>query len=331
MKLETLQSISLAVAQERDLDAVLCKIVQGLVGDVGIALARIWLIGPADHCSQCRLQPSCLDKRACLRLMASAGKPLHSPGEDWSRLNGEFCRIPLGLGKIGAVGAMGEPVLVSDVSLNWTTRQEFAQREGIRSFAAQPLIFRGDILGVLAIFSRTYLEEQNFLWLRTFADHAAVALVHSRAFEENARLRERLELENAYLREEVQNRFIDNEMIGNSLALKRVRETIAMVAPTEASVLIQGESGTGKELVARAIHNGSQRRENALIRVNCASIPRELFESEFFGHAKGAFTGALRHRAGRFQLADGGTLFLDEVGEIPLELQGKLLRVLQEG
>ncbi|MBV9035104.1 MAG: sigma 54-interacting transcriptional regulator [Acidobacteriaceae bacterium] len=331
MKLETLQSISLAVAQERDLDAVLCKIVQGLVGDVGIALARIWLIGPADHCSQCRLQPSCLDKRACLRLMASAGKPLHSPGEDWSRLNGEFCRIPLGLGKIGAVGAMGEPVLVSDVSLNWTTRQEFAQREGIRSFAAQPLIFRGDILGVLAIFSRTYLEEQNFLWLRTFADHAAVALAHSRAFEENARLRERLELENAYLREEVQNRFIDNEMIGNSLALKRVRETIAMVAPTEASVLIQGESGTGKELVARAIHNGSQRRENALIRVNCASIPRELFESEFFGHAKGAFTGALRHRAGRFQLADGGTLFLDEVGEIPLELQGKLLRVLQEG
>ena len=331
MNLETLQSISLAVAQERDLPLVLRKIVQGLVEDVGIALARIWLLAPGDNCSKCRFQPNCPDQKNCLHLMASAGKPLHSPGEDWSRLNGEFCRIPLGSSKIGSVGATGKPVLVSDVSLNWTTRQVFAEREEIRSFAAQPLVFRGDIFGVLAIFSRAYLEEQNFRWLRTFADHAAVALAHSRAFEENARLRERLELENAYLREEVQSGFSSGEMVGSSPALHKVRRQIAMVAPTEASVLIQGESGTGKELVARAIHNGSRRRERALIRVNCASIPRELFESEFFGHAKGAFTGALRERAGRFQLADGGTLFLDEVGEIPLELQGKLLRVLQEG
>lgn len=121
------------------------------------------------------------------------------------------------------------------------------------------------------------------------------------------------------------------EIIGQSSALKTVLEQIALVAPTEATVLIQGESGTGKELVAQAIHDRSRRRDRSMVRVNCASMPRELFESEFFGHAKGAFTGALRDRPGRFQLAEGGTLFLDEVGEIPLELQGKLLRVLQDG
>jgi transcriptional regulator with GAF, ATPase, and Fis domain len=120
-------------------------------------------------------------------------------------------------------------------------------------------------------------------------------------------------------------------MVGDSVALRRVREQVAMVAPTTAPVLVLGESGTGKELVARAIHEQSPRRDRPIIKVNCASIPRELFESEFFGHVKGAFTGALRDRAGRFQAADGGTLFLDEIGEISLDLQAKLLRVLQEG
>ena len=120
-------------------------------------------------------------------------------------------------------------------------------------------------------------------------------------------------------------------MIGGSPALRKVLEQVAIVAPTPATVLIQGESGTGKELVARAIHDRSPRHSRPLIEVNCASIPRELFESEFFGHVKGAFTGALRDRAGRFHAATGGTLFLDEVGEISLELQAKLLRVLQEG
>jgi len=122
-----------------------------------------------------------------------------------------------------------------------------------------------------------------------------------------------------------------HDMVGESAAAKRLREQIAQVAPTDSTVLIQGETGTGKELVARAIHAASRRREGALVAVNCAALPRELVESELFGHEKGAFTGATQQRRGRFELADGGTLFLDEVGELPLEAQAKLLRVLQSG
>jgi len=138
-----------------------------------------------------------------------------------------------------------------------------------------------------------------------------------------------LELENEFLQEEFRASF--GNIIGHSPALQKVLAQIATVAPTEANVLILGESGTGKELVARAIHDLSARKDRPLIRVNCASIPKELFESEFFGHVRGAFTGAIKDRVGRFDLADNGTLFLDEIGEIPLDLQSKLLRVLQEG
>lgn len=141
--------------------------------------------------------------------------------------------------------------------------------------------------------------------------------------------RKTLEFENEYLQEEIRGNYRD--IIGESAALKKVLAQIEMVAPTNASVLILGESGTGKELVARGIHDRSPRKEASLVRVNCASVPRELFESEFFGHTRGAFTGAIKDRVGRFELANGGTLFLDEIGEVPLELQSKLLRVLQEG
>jgi PAS domain S-box-containing protein len=150
------------------------------------------------------------------------------------------------------------------------------------------------------------------------------------AFEENARLREELERERDYLREEVQISMNYGRIIGESPALKQMLARLEAVAQTSASVLIEGESGVGKELVAHAIHARSPRANGPLVKVNCASIPHELFESEFFGHVKGSFTGAHRDRVGRFQLADGGTIFLDEVGEIPLDLQSKLLRVLQE-
>jgi len=151
-----------------------------------------------------------------------------------------------------------------------------------------------------------------------------------KALAENRRLREELENERDYLREEVNVALNFGRIVGTSPALKRMLKRVEAVADTPASVLVLGESGVGKELVARAIHAKSPRADRALVKVNCASIPKDLFESEFFGHVKGAFTGAHRDRVGRFQLADGGTIFLDEVGEIPLELQGKLLRVLQE-
>ena len=151
-----------------------------------------------------------------------------------------------------------------------------------------------------------------------------------RTLAENARLRDELERERDYLREEVNVAMNFGRIVGTSPALRRMMERVEAVAETPASVLVQGESGVGKELVAHAIHVHSPRADGPLVKVNCASIPKELFESEFFGHMKGAFTGAHRDRIGRFQLADGGTIFLDEIGEIPLELQGKLLRVLQE-
>jgi PAS domain S-box-containing protein len=147
---------------------------------------------------------------------------------------------------------------------------------------------------------------------------------------ENAHLREELERERDYLREEVNVAMNFGRIIGKSPALKHMLDQLEAVAQTPASVLVLGESGVGKELVAHAIHARSPRADGPLVKVNCPSIPKDLFESEFFGHVKGAFTGAHRDRVGRFQLADGGTIFLDEVGEIPIELQGKLLRVLQE-
>ena len=144
-------------------------------------------------------------------------------------------------------------------------------------------------------------------------------------------LRQRLESENAYLQEEVRLASGSGTILGKSAGVHRVLEQIEMVAPTDATALIFGETGVGKELVARAIHERSLRRDRPLVKINCTAIPRELFESEFFGHIKGAFSGALRDRIGRFQLADGGTLFLDEIGELPLTMQPKLLRVLQDG
>jgi transcriptional regulator with GAF, ATPase, and Fis domain len=258
---------------------------------------------------------------------------MNSPGEDWSFLHGHFARLPLNLGKVGQVAADRQPILIKDFApqVDWIVRPEWAQREGIRSFAGYPLVFLNNLLGAIGVFSRRPLEEHEFALLGLFANHVASAVANTRAFEEVERLQRRLKCENDYLQERVEQGFEFGEILGTSQALAEVLRQVRIVAPTDSAVLIGGESGTGKELAARAIHALSSRHDRALITVNCASIPRELFESEFFGHVKGAFTGAVRDRIGRFVLADKGTLFLDEVGEIPLELQGKLLRVLQEG
>ena len=216
---------------------------------------------------------------------------------------------------------------VSDTK--WTLHPDWVRTEGIHGFAGHPLVFGGEVLGVLGVFARTHIDRQQFKWLRVFADQASVSIANARAFESIQSMQLRAEQENDYLKSEVKANL--GGFRGQSPALKAMLAQIEQVAPTDASVLILRESGTGKELVARAIHDNSRRADRVLVKVNCASIPRELFESEFFGHAKGAFTGALRDRIGRFELADGGSLFLDEIAEIPLELRSKLLRVLQEG
>ncbi|MCZ6786004.1 MAG: sigma 54-interacting transcriptional regulator, partial [Planctomycetota bacterium] len=227
----------------------------------------------------------------------------------------------------------GEAIQIADIEKDpkWIARPDWARKEGIRGFGGQPLVHQGCVLGVLAVFTRVPLADEAFLWHRLIADHAAVAIANARAFVEIEGLKAQLELECDYLREEVSEAQAFGEIVGQSPALRNLLRQIELVAPTVASGLVLGESGTGKELVAREINKRSARAKRPLIRVNCASIPRELYESEFFGHVQGAFTGATKDRAGRFEAAHGGTLFLDEVGEIPLDLQSKLLRVLQEG
>lgn len=329
---DSLRERLLELAQIRSVNQLMRRVVTILAERPHVALARIWLRHQGDRCNRCRWGLECPNPSECLHLVASAGRP-YEDQTGWSRLDGDYQRIPLGVGKIGQIGETGRALVVRDLAedAGWLERPEWAIVEGIHGFNGQPVIHHEQVLGVLAIFTRIPTPELGPAWLRIFADQIAVALVNARAFEEIERLRSQLELENTYLQEELREAGAFGEIIGQSRSLQQVLRRIELVAPTEATVLIMGESGTGKELVAREIHRRSRRAGRPLIRVNCAAVPRELFESEFFGHAKGAFTGAFKERAGRFEAADGGTLFLDEVGEIPLELQGKFLRVLQEG
>jgi len=184
-------------------------------------------------------------------------------------------------------------------------------------YTSTPILDNGHLVGAVVVF-------------RDVSDRINAENKLRTALEEVEQLKQKLELENAYLQEELNQDYNFHQIVGKSPFVQQVVNQIQLVAPTDALVLITGESGTGKELIARAIHFASDRKNRPLIRVNCAAIPRDLFESEFFGHIKGAFSGAVSDRLGRFEVADGGTLFLDEVGEIPLELQGKLLRALQD-
>jgi len=323
----------LDLARERSLSTLLELVVTRLAESPRVSLSRVWLIQQSQDCTGCPMAPECPDRSLCLHLAASSGRSAVDPSKTWTRTDGAFRRFPLGIRKVGRIGATGEAIEVPDlasVEPDWVIRPEWVRSEGIDGFGGQPLVNRGEVLGVLAVFTRGRIGPECMGWLRLIADHAAAAIATAKAFEEIETLRKKLELENEYLREEVTQSGVFGELVGQGPALEAVARQIDLVAPTDSAVLILGESGTGKELIAREIHRRSRRAEKPLIKVNCAAVPRELFESEFFGHAKGAFTGALRDRAGRFELADGGTLFLDEIGEIPLELQAKLLRVLQE-
>jgi len=329
MHLQALQELALRLSGERSVDAVLTLLVDGLAQQSDVALARVWVTGPGDVCGSCRMRPVCPDQAACLHLAASAGTSLE--GEQWRRIDGYFSRVPLGQLKVGLVAANRTGLLLADLTSERWSRPEWVRHQSIACFAGQPLVFRDEMLGVLGVFRRALITEEEFGWLLMFANQAASAIANARAFSDLDRLRQQLESHNAYLKEEVAGVLNFGSIVGRSSALLHVLQQVGDVAATDATVLITGESGTGKELLAKEIHERGRRSRRPFVQVNCSAIPREMFESEFFGHVRGAFTGALRDRPGRFQIADGGTIFLDEIGDLPLDLQPKLLRVLQEG
>jgi formate hydrogenlyase transcriptional activator len=327
-----LRELMLAMAGERSLDDLLGLITTQLAALPTVALARIWLIEAGDICIRCPMAHECPDRSRCLHLVASAGRPLSS-ADNWSRLDGQFRRFPLGVRKIGHIATSNRHITVTDVRTDaqWIARPAWVEAEGIIGFTGKPLSVRGEVVGVLGVFTRTPFDLPMCQLTGVLANHAAISIANARAFAEVERLRRAAAAENELLRAELSSHGAFGDIIGTSPGIRAVTARIALVAPTPAAVLITGESGTGKELVAREIHRASDRAKGPHVRVNCAAIPAELFESEFFGHVKGSFTGATSDRQGRFAAADDGTLFLDEVGEIPLALQGKLLRVLQEG
>lgn len=322
----------LEIANEQSLDHLLRTIVDRAVERPDVVCAQVWLIEKGDLCASCPRRAECPDQSRCLRLVVAKGKSILGLTQQARQFEDLSSRVPLGIGPLGSAVASGEQKFVQDLQKQPPSTADLAwlREERIRGYSISPIRFKSESLGAIVGFTRDDLPEEARPWGQIFADHVGAAIANARAWEEIQRLKAQLELQNDYLQEQVVEARAFGDLVGHSAALRHIVSQIDLVAPTEASVLILGETGTGKELVAHEIHRRSARKEGPLVRVNCASIPRELFESEIFGHVKGAFTGAVKDRVGRFETAEGGTIFLDEVGDIPLGIQAKLLRVLQE-
>jgi formate hydrogenlyase transcriptional activator len=209
---------------------------------------------------------------------------------------------------------------------------DLAAAESLKAFCLIPLLNRGRFLGILSILrtTETPFTSEDVDFLGRASGQIAIALENALAYREISELKNKLAQEKVYLEEELRSEMGFEQIIGNSAALKHVLQLIETAAPSDSTVLLLGETGTGKELIARAIHDRSRRKQSTFVKLNCAAIPTGLVESELFGHERGAFTGAITSKVGRLELADQGTLFLDEVGDIPIEIQPKLLRALQE-
>src|SRR4030081_390300 len=245
--------------------------------------------------------------------------------EDW--------QLPVEGSELGRVFKTGEPVVVrtrAGSMSDWST--PMVDAEAIDSGCALPLISRGRTLGVLTLASRVEnsVSGEDVDFLMRAAGQVAIAIDNALAYREIAELKDKLAQEKLYLEDEIRGEMDFEGIVGQSSALRHVLNLVETVAPGDSTVLLLGETGTGKELIARAIHERSRRKERTFVKLNCAAIPTGLLESELFGHERGAFTGAIAQKIGRLELADHGTLFLDEVGDIPIEIQPKLLRALQE-
>jgi len=316
------------VVRERDRLKLLLDVNNAVVSN--LALPQLFRAIPASvrNAMQC--------DAACLSLPDRQKDQLRVHGLDFPAGKGfmqDQMILPMDGTSPGTAYRTGKPVLFGQAPKSLAPMAlKVNAAEGFQSGCFLPVIRGNRTLGVLHLLDRrgNAFSEMDVEFLRQVASQVAIALENALEFSELSESKERLAEEGLYLRDEIRTEHQFEDILGDSVGLRQVLHQVETVAPNETTVLIQGETGTGKELIARAIHGLSTRRENIFAKLNCAAIPLGLLESELFGHERGAFTGAIARKVGRFEIADKGTLFLDEVGDIPLELQPKLLRVLQE-